>query len=91
MSDYAYDTTVQCKKCGRKQHLDFVNGLKNGWSTCCGETMPIVYSTVKVAEAVQKITPIPKKLKEEMIKELQRRIWKDDLRMTIKEKPWSVS
>ena len=46
------DTTVQCKKCGRKQHLMFANGLKNGWSQCCGYTMPIIQTTANIKKAV---------------------------------------
>lgn len=38
------DTVVRCPKCGRTQALTFENGLKNGWSTCCGGlAMPIIY------------------------------------------------
>jgi hypothetical protein len=38
------DTVVCCSKCGRKEALTFENGLKNGWSKCCGGlTMPIIY------------------------------------------------
>lgn len=50
-----YDTTVQCPKCGRKQHLQFVNGLKNGWSKCCGYTMPIVSCTANIEEAIRSL------------------------------------
>lgn len=80
MSHYAYDTTVQCRKCGRKQHLDFVNGLKNGWSKCCGETMPIIHCRADIDKAMKEAlgSAIP-----------------EDLRMTIvpkkKKKQWSVS
>jgi len=49
------DTTVQCLKCGKKQHLQFVNGLKNGWSKCCGYTMPIVHCTANIEEAVRSL------------------------------------
>jgi len=48
------DTIVECKKCGRRQHLKFVNGFKNGWSECCGYTMPIVYCIANIGEAVKK-------------------------------------
>ena len=51
----AYDTTVQCQKCGRKQHLQFVNGLKNGWPKCCGYTMPIVRCTADIKKAVKSL------------------------------------
>jgi len=37
------DTVVRCPECGRTQGLTFENGLKNGWSKCCGLTMPIIY------------------------------------------------
>ena len=38
------DTVVRCPKCGRTQTLKFENGLRNGWSKCCGGfTMPIIY------------------------------------------------
>jgi len=50
-----YDTTVQCKKCGKKQHLNFANGLKNGWSKCCGYTMPIIRCTANIEEAVKSL------------------------------------
>lgn len=53
MDMHGYDTVVQCKKCGRKQFLDFVNGLKNGWSKCCGETMPILKTTANTDKAVK--------------------------------------
>jgi len=51
MSDY--DTIVQCKKCGRKQYLRFANGLKNGWSKCCGYTMSIIQCNANIEEAVK--------------------------------------
>jgi len=50
-----YDTTVQCPKCGRKEHLQFVNGLKNGWSKCCGYTMTIVRCTADIDKAVRSL------------------------------------
>jgi len=50
-----YDTIVQCKKCFRKQYLQFVNGLKNGWSKCCGYTMPIIYCDADIDKAVKSI------------------------------------
>ena len=38
------DTVVRCPKCGRTQYLRFSNGLRNGWSKCCGGlTMPIIF------------------------------------------------
>ena len=50
-----YDTIVQCKKCGRKQYLQFVNGLKNGWSKCCGYTMPIAFCDADIDGAVKEV------------------------------------
>lgn len=52
---HGYDTVVQCKKCGRKQYLMFTNGMKNGWSKCCGQTMPILKTTANVKEATKKV------------------------------------
>jgi hypothetical protein len=52
---HGHDTVVQCKKCGRKQFLDFINGLKNGWSSCCGQTMPILKTTANVSEIMKKL------------------------------------
>ncbi len=49
------DTTVQCHKCGKKQHLKFANGLKNGWSICCGYTMTIIKTTANIEEAVKSL------------------------------------
>lgn len=49
-----YDTIVQCKKCGRKQYLDFKYGLLNGWSECCdGLTMPILKTKANIDGAVK--------------------------------------
>ena len=36
------DTIEECKKCGRRIHLRFANGMKNGWDVCCGQTMTLV-------------------------------------------------
>lgn len=48
-----YDTVVGCKKCGRKQHLNFIWGLVNGWSKCCGgHTMPILKTTVDIKQVM---------------------------------------
>ena len=57
MDMHGYDTVVQCKKCGRKQFLDFANGLKNGWSKCCGYTMPILYCEANINEEFKKVLP----------------------------------
>lgn len=46
------DTLVRCPKCGRKQYLLFKNGLKNGWSKCCGYTMPIVKTKANIEQVV---------------------------------------
>ena len=57
------DTVVRCPKCGRTQGLSFENGLRNGWSTCCGGlTMPIIYIRGKktVEKAVASIVSKPK-------------------------------
>lgn len=53
-----YDTVVECKKCGKRQYLYFANGLKNGWSKCCGETMPIVKTTADLDKEFQKFYTI---------------------------------
>jgi len=50
-----YDTVVQCKKCGKRQYLQFANGLKNGWSKCCGQTMTIIRCTANIEEAVKSL------------------------------------
>ena len=52
---HGHDTVVQCKKCGRKQYLDFINGLKNGWSQCCGQTMPILKTTANIPQVMKEI------------------------------------
>lgn len=54
MDMHGCDTVVQCKKCGRKQFLDFANGLKNGWSKCCGETMSILKTVADVERETSK-------------------------------------
>ena len=51
-----YDTIVECPKCGKRQHLMFYYGLKNGWSKCCGDyTMPIVECKADIKEAIKRI------------------------------------
>ena len=50
-----YDTIVQCRTCGRKQYLMFANGLKNGWSRCCGSTMPILQCKADIDKAVRQL------------------------------------
>lgn len=46
------DTVVRCPKCGKTQKLLFKNGLKNGWSKCCGGyTMPIISLNTDVYKA----------------------------------------
>jgi len=50
-----YDTIVQCSKCGKKQLLNFANGLKNGWSKCCGYTMPIIFCEADIDAAVKSL------------------------------------
>jgi len=48
-----YDTAVRCKKCGKIQYLQFKYGMKNGWSICCGETMPIVKTIANIEKATK--------------------------------------
>lgn len=53
---HGYDCIVQCPKCGRTQYLEFKNGLKNGWDSCCGNlTMPIVWQEADIDKAVSEI------------------------------------
>ena len=52
---HGYDTLVQCKKCGKKQYLNFINGLKNGWDKCCGETMIIIKTTANIDACIGEI------------------------------------
>jgi hypothetical protein len=53
---HEYDCIVQCPKCQRTQYLQFKNGLKNGWSSCCGGlTMPILWQEVDIEKAVSAI------------------------------------
>jgi len=55
LARFGQDTVVECPKCGRRQYLKFANGLKNGWSKCCGGyTMPIIYCIANIGEAVGK-------------------------------------
>lgn len=61
------DTVVQCKKCGRKQYLSFVNGLKNGWDKCCGYTMSIIECKADIGKVVQSLIPMS-------IKEIEKRL-----------------
>jgi len=50
------DTIVQCPKCKRTQYLEFANGLKNGWSKCCGGlTMPIIHQEADIDKAVKSL------------------------------------
>lgn len=48
------DTIVQCRTCGRRQYLQFINGLKNGWGKCCGHTMEIIVMDANIDDAVKK-------------------------------------
>jgi len=91
---YTHDTVVECKKCGRRQHLDFVNGLKNGWSKCCGYTMPIVHCTADIGEATKK--SIKKQFPATL--SIGKKIGKASISITfdiekqmVKKEPWSVS
>lgn len=53
---HGYDCIVQCPKCGRTQYVEFRNGLRNGWSTCCGGlTMPIVWHNANIDKAIGEI------------------------------------
>lgn len=52
MRRFCNDTVVRCPKCGRTQYLKFSNGLRNGWSICCGYTMPIIYCEADINKAV---------------------------------------
>jgi hypothetical protein len=40
---FGNNVVVECPNCGRTQYLNIVDGIKNGWSLCCGKIMPIVY------------------------------------------------
>lgn len=55
LARFGNDTVVQCKKCGRTQYLKFANGLKNGWSKCCGYTMPIVFHKADIEKSVRSL------------------------------------
>lgn len=95
---YTHDTIVECQKCGRRQHLDFVNGLKNGWSKCCGYTMPIVHCTADINKAMKEAM---KRKFNATLSVGGKVIGKGDVSITWdkegegqrvkKEKPWSVS
>lgn len=50
-----YDCIVQCSKCKRIQYLEFKNGLRNGWSICCGLTMPIIWQEANIDKTVSEI------------------------------------
>ena len=53
---HGYDCIVQCPTCGRTQYLEFKNGLKHGWHTCCGGlTMPIIWQNANIDKAVSGI------------------------------------
>ena len=58
-----YDTIVGCQKCGRVQHLDFINGLKNGWSECCGQTMPIIKCVADIEQIIKTLLKVEVKKK----------------------------
>ena len=49
------DVVVRCKHCDRTQYLTFENGLRNGWSECHSETMPIIYQQADIDKAVGNI------------------------------------
>lgn len=53
---HGYNCIVQCPKCLRTQYLEFRNGLRNGWSICCGGlTMPIIWQNANISDAVMGI------------------------------------
>jgi len=81
------DTIVECGKCGRRQHLEFVNGLRNGWSKCCGYTMSIVHieNMDEVVENSVKAIVAP------MSKALKIAVEAEFVKILTKEEPWSVS
>ena len=49
------DTIVECRKCGRREHLMFANGLRNGWTICCGETMILIKTKANIEKSVEKV------------------------------------
>jgi len=55
MRRFGDDVVVECQKCGKRQYLKFANGLKNGWSICCGYTMPIIFCEANIEEAVKSL------------------------------------
>lgn len=83
------DTVVECKKCGRRQHLNFVNGLKNGWSKCCGYTMPIIY--IKNNDVAKVVENSVKALFAPMSDALKRTANAEFVKILNKKKAWSVS
>jgi len=53
---FGNDTAVRCFSCGRTQYLNFADGLRNGWSKCCGGyTMTVVYMNTDIDKAVGSI------------------------------------
>jgi hypothetical protein len=61
--EHSYDCIVQCTKCKRVQYLQFANGLRNGWSLCCGYTMPIVWQNANFDKAVKSVIQIQSQVK----------------------------
>ena len=56
LEKFGNDTVCKCFKCGRIQYLNFADGLKNGWSKCCGGlTMTMVYMDTDIDKAVSAI------------------------------------
>lgn len=53
---FGNDTVCKCFKCGRIQYLNFSDGLKNGWSRCCGGlAMTMVYMDTDIDKTVSSI------------------------------------
>lgn len=56
MKEIGCDTATRCSTCGRVQYLEFKNGLKNGWATCCGGlTMTMVKTIANIENEVKQV------------------------------------
>lgn len=49
------DTTVVCKKCGKRRKVSFGHCLGHGWPECCGQTMSLEKTTANIDKAVGSI------------------------------------